>query len=159
VDSRGAQIGSAADGTHYLMVRSATGDDWHAVLVKGDEPARLMIEPIGTGTWDDAYCYCLNPRDARRPAGTRTRVSCTPGGGGTEHGRAGRATELRPDRGAPAGSNERRGSPHSGIRATWQPVSARAFPGDCLESFPIPRNRVRFSNFQHAIRGDFDRQT
>lgn len=31
------------------MVRSATGDDWHAVLVKGDEPARLMIEPIGTG--------------------------------------------------------------------------------------------------------------
>jgi hypothetical protein len=79
VDSRGAQIGRAADGTQYLMLRGVTGDDWHAVLVKGDEPARSIIEPIGTGTWDDAYWYCVNqwhwdlvspkPRDRRRRAG------------------------------------------------------------------------------------------
>jgi hypothetical protein len=36
------------------------GDDWHAVLAKGDEKAWTIIEPIGTGIYDDAYWYCVN---------------------------------------------------------------------------------------------------
>ena len=74
-DSRGTQMGRAPDGERYFMVRAVTGDDWHAVLVKGDEAVRQIIEPIGTGTWGDAYWYCVNhyhwgivsPKSRRRP--------------------------------------------------------------------------------------------
>ncbi len=43
-DSRGTQMGRATEGERYFMVRAVTGDDWHAVLVKGDEAVRQIIE-------------------------------------------------------------------------------------------------------------------
>ncbi|MGH3578741.1 MAG: hypothetical protein ACRDU0_14445 [Mycobacterium sp.] len=58
--SRGAQVGQAPGSPQYFIVRAATGDDWHAVLAKGDETAGSIIEQIGTGTSTDAYYYCVN---------------------------------------------------------------------------------------------------
>jgi hypothetical protein len=64
---------------HGAFIASAVfGNEWHAVLANGDEPAGSIIEPIGTGSYADAYWYCVNhyhwdivspdPRDPRRRA-------------------------------------------------------------------------------------------
>lgn len=62
----------------YFIVKAVIGDDWHAVVTTGDEPAGTVVEPIGTGTSIEAYYYCINhwhwgiispkPQDSRRRA-------------------------------------------------------------------------------------------
>jgi hypothetical protein len=57
--SRGTQMARASNGELYFIVRAVAGDDWHAVVVTGQE-AKQVVEPIGTGTYGDAYRYCVN---------------------------------------------------------------------------------------------------